>query len=127
MARRTGDDYKALSYLFSTTLDGDAFARVGLDEKQEVANRLYKGAVMKITRVYVRKMAAKVEARDEKRARLTRCTERSKEPGKGGKRVAQGAANPCGRLRERHQRAGGETRAGDRCRLATGLGKCRRR
>ena len=46
MARMTDDDFKALSYLFSTSLGGDAFARVGLDEKQEVVNRLYKGAVM---------------------------------------------------------------------------------
>ncbi|CAN0031651.1 unnamed protein product, partial [Ascophyllum nodosum] len=64
MARMTDDDYESLSYLFSTSLGGDAFARVGLDEKQEVANRLYKGAVMKITRAYVRKMAAIVEARE---------------------------------------------------------------
>ena len=65
MARMTDDDFKALSYLFSTSLGGDAFARVGLDEKQEVANRLYKGAVMKITRSYVREMAAIVEAREK--------------------------------------------------------------
>ena len=65
MARMTDDDFKALSYLFSTSLGGDAFARFDLDEKQEVANRLYKGAVMKISRAYVRKMAAIVEAREK--------------------------------------------------------------
>ena len=64
MARMTDDDFKALSYLFSTSLGGDAFARIGLDERQKVVNRLYKGAVMKITRAYVRKMAAIVEARE---------------------------------------------------------------
>ena len=53
MVRMTEDGYKALSYLFFTSLGGDAFARIGLDEKQEVANRLYKGALMKITRAYV--------------------------------------------------------------------------
>ena len=43
------------------------FARFGLDEKQEVANRFYKSAVMKITinRAYVRKMAGIVEAREK--------------------------------------------------------------
>ena len=64
MARMAEDDFKTLPYLLSISLGGDAFARVGLDEKQEVANRLYKGAVMKITRAYVRKMAAIVEARE---------------------------------------------------------------
>ena len=63
VARMTDDDFKALSYIFSTSLGGDAFSRFGLDEKQEVANKLYKGAVMKITRTYVRKMAAIVEMR----------------------------------------------------------------
>ena len=65
MAKMTDNDFKALSYLFSTSLGGNAFTRVGLDEKQEVANRLNKGAVMKITRSYVRKMAAIVEAREK--------------------------------------------------------------
>ena len=65
MARMTDDDFKALSYLFSTSLGGDAFARFGLDEKQEIAYRLYKGAVMKIARAYVRKIAVIVEAREK--------------------------------------------------------------
>ena len=64
MARMTDDDHKATSCLFATSLGGDAYSLIGLDEKQEVANRLYKGAVMKITRPYVRKMAAIVSSRE---------------------------------------------------------------
>ena len=64
MARLTEDDFKGLSYLLSTSLDGNVFARVGLNENQVFKTRPYKGAVMKITRAYVRKMAAMVEARE---------------------------------------------------------------
>lgn len=45
----TDDDMAALS-VFSTSLGGNAYARIGLDERQEVANRLYKGTAMKIMR-----------------------------------------------------------------------------
>ena len=64
MARMTEDGCKALSYLFSASLGGDGFARVGLNEKQMAMNRLYKGALMKITRTCVRKIAVIVEARE---------------------------------------------------------------
>ena len=50
MARMTDDDHKATSRLFATTLGRDAYALIGLDEKQNVANRLYKGVGMKIIR-----------------------------------------------------------------------------
>ena len=57
------DEHKGKTKVFQTW---DAFARVGLDNKQEVANTLYKGEVINITRrAYVRKMAASVvEARE---------------------------------------------------------------
>ena len=64
MSRMTEDGCKAKSYLFSASLGGDVFARVGLNEKQVVKNRLYRGALMKITRAYVRNMADIVEARE---------------------------------------------------------------
>ena len=62
MARITDDDHKATSCIFATSLGGDTYALIGLDDKQEVANMLYKGVVMKITKSYVRKMAAIVSA-----------------------------------------------------------------
>ena len=55
MARIADDDHKATSCLFATSLGGDTYALIGLDDKQEVANILYKGVVMKITKSYVRK------------------------------------------------------------------------
>ena len=64
MARMTDDDHKAMSPLIANSLGTDVFARIGLDEKQEIANKLYKGTVMSITTSYVRKMGAIVSARE---------------------------------------------------------------
>ena len=64
MTRMTDDDMASVSCLFATSLGGDAFSLVGLDERQEVANRLYKGAVMKVTRGYVPKLPAIVSERE---------------------------------------------------------------
>ena len=63
-------DYETMCELFSTSLGGDAFARVGLDERQEVANRAYKGTTKKITKEFVSKLAAIVGARETAVAKI---------------------------------------------------------
>lgn len=61
MVRISDNDIKALSYLFSTSIGSDAYARIGLDEMQEVANRRCKGAVMDtFTRSFTLERAAVV-------------------------------------------------------------------
>ena len=64
MARMTDEDMEALSHLFSTPLTGNAYARVALDERQEFANKLYKGSTTKITVPFVSKLPALVTARE---------------------------------------------------------------
>ena len=84
MARMTDDDMKALSHMFSTSLGGDAHARIGLDERQEFANRLYKGSTMKITKLFVCKLAAIVTLRERALAEVRRkffVTGKDRDPG----------------------------------------------
>ena len=64
LTRMTDNDYRVMSELFSTSLGGDAYSRLALDERQEVSNRGYKGATKKITRAFVAKLAAIVGARE---------------------------------------------------------------
>ncbi|CAM9406284.1 unnamed protein product, partial [Sphacelaria rigidula] len=55
--RMTDADCEVMSEQFSTSLGGDSYSRVALDERQEIANRGYKGATKKITRSFVSKLA----------------------------------------------------------------------
>ncbi|CAM9937875.1 unnamed protein product, partial [Sphacelaria rigidula] len=55
--RMTDADHEVLSEQFSTSLGGDAFSRVRLDERQEIANRDYNGATKQITRSFASKLA----------------------------------------------------------------------
>lgn len=59
-----------MSEIFSTSLGGDAFSRVGLDERQDIANRGYKGAAKTIKKAFVAKLAAIVGVRERVMGRI---------------------------------------------------------
>lgn len=65
MARMSAGDLKVMSELFSVNLGHDAFARLGLDERQEVANRFYKTLMRKIVASFIDKLAAIAQLREE--------------------------------------------------------------
>ncbi|CAN0365944.1 unnamed protein product, partial [Hapterophycus canaliculatus] len=57
MARWTKADLRILGELFSVSLGPDVFARMGMDERQEMANRLLKTLTKKILESLMGKMA----------------------------------------------------------------------
>lgn len=72
LARMTDGKMEVNSERFSTSLGGDASSRVALDERQEVANRGYKGATKKITKTIVPKLADIVGMRERAIAEIER-------------------------------------------------------
>ncbi|CAM9428872.1 unnamed protein product, partial [Pylaiella littoralis] len=65
MARMSKSDLKVMSELFSVNLGKDAYARIGLDERQEVANRLFKTLTKRILSSSLEKMAPRAQLREE--------------------------------------------------------------
>ncbi|CAM9775397.1 unnamed protein product [Pylaiella littoralis] len=65
MARMSKSDLKVMSELFSVNLGKDAYARIGLDERQEVANRLFKTLTKRIISSSLEKMAPRAQLREE--------------------------------------------------------------
>lgn len=59
------NDFWILAERFSTTLGGSSFARIGLDERQEVANRLYKTVTLNITSQFVSTLLVFVGLREK--------------------------------------------------------------
>lgn len=64
MARMSESDLRVMCELFSVSLGPDAFARMGLDERQEVANRLFKTLTKKILASMIDKMAPIAQLRE---------------------------------------------------------------
>ncbi|CAN0546305.1 unnamed protein product, partial [Ectocarpus sp. 12 AP-2014] len=57
MSRMSESDLKVMAELFSVSLSKDACARLGLDERQEVANRMYKTLTKRILPSFIHKLA----------------------------------------------------------------------
>ncbi|CAB1101110.1 unnamed protein product [Ectocarpus sp. CCAP 1310/34] len=55
---------RVVSELFSVSLGPDTFARIGLDERQEVANRLYKTLTKRILSSTIEKLAPSAQLRE---------------------------------------------------------------
>lgn len=64
MARMSESDLRVMCELFSISLGPDAFARLGFDERQEVANRLFKTLTKKILASMLDKMAPIAQLRE---------------------------------------------------------------
>ncbi|CAN0376216.1 unnamed protein product, partial [Laminaria digitata] len=64
MARLSPSDQKVVAELFSVYLGFDAHARLGLDERQEVANRLFKTVTKKISSSVLPKLAPVAQLRE---------------------------------------------------------------
>ena len=64
LARMTESDWKVMSELFSVQLGKDAYARIGMDERQEVANLLYKTLTKRIQASIMDSMAPTAQLRD---------------------------------------------------------------
>lgn len=65
MARWSEEVLKVMSELFSVKLGKDACARLGLDERQEVANRFIKTLTARILSSSLEKMASRAQLREE--------------------------------------------------------------
>ncbi|CAN0247744.1 unnamed protein product, partial [Scytosiphon promiscuus] len=64
MSRLSESDLKVVSELFSVSLGPDACARLGLDERQEVANHVYKGLTKRILASILGKLAPIAQLRE---------------------------------------------------------------
>ncbi|CAM9295454.1 unnamed protein product [Hapterophycus canaliculatus] len=64
MARMSEPDLKVLSELFSVSLGSDVCARQALDERQEVANHVYKGLTKRILASVLGKLAPTAQLRE---------------------------------------------------------------
>ncbi|CAM9957843.1 unnamed protein product, partial [Pylaiella littoralis] len=65
MARMSKSDLKVMSELFSVNLGKDAYARIGLDERQGSCYRLFKTLTKRILSSSLEKMAPRVQLREE--------------------------------------------------------------
>ncbi|CAB1115324.1 unnamed protein product [Ectocarpus sp. CCAP 1310/34] len=65
MAILPESDRKVIAELFSVALGPDVFARIGLDERQEVANRFYKTMTKRIVSSFIEKLAPIAQLREE--------------------------------------------------------------
>lgn len=64
MARMSESDWKVVGELFSVSLSNDAFSRLGLDERQEVANRFFKTLLKRILSSYIDKLGPIAQLRE---------------------------------------------------------------
>ncbi|CAN0190770.1 unnamed protein product, partial [Ectocarpus sp. 4 AP-2014] len=64
MSRTSESDLKVMSELFSVSLSKDACTRLGLDERQEVANRLYMTLTKRILPSFIHKLAPTARLRE---------------------------------------------------------------
>lgn len=64
MARMADNDMKSSTHQFSTPLNGNPCARVGLDKQQEFTNKLNKEIMTQITKPFVGNLAALITARE---------------------------------------------------------------
>ena len=64
MARMSESDLKVLGELFSVSLSNDAFSRLGLDERQEVANRFFKTLMKRILVSFIAKLGPIAQLRE---------------------------------------------------------------
>ncbi|CBJ28733.1 expressed unknown protein [Ectocarpus siliculosus] len=64
VSRYLRNDMRVVSELFSVSLGPDTFARIGLDERQEVSNRLYKTLTKRILSSTIEKLAPIAQLRE---------------------------------------------------------------
>eukprot|EP00752_Nemacystus_decipiens_P016789 g15026.t1 len=64
MARMSESDWKVVGELFSVSLSNDAFSRLGLDERQEVANRFFKTLLKRVVGSYIDKLGPIAQLRE---------------------------------------------------------------
>ena len=64
MARMSESDLNVLGELFSVSLSNDAFSRLGLDERQEVANRFIKTLMKRIVMSFIEKLGPVAQLRE---------------------------------------------------------------
>ena len=64
MARMSESDWKVVGELFSVSLSKDAFSRLGLDERQEVANRFFKTLTRRILGSFIDKLGPIAQLRE---------------------------------------------------------------
>lgn len=64
MSRMSESGLKVMAELFSVSLIKDACARLGLDERQEVANRMYKTLTKRISPSFIHKLAPTAQLRE---------------------------------------------------------------
>lgn len=64
LARMSESDWKVVGELFSVSLSNSAFARIGLDERQEVANRFFKTLTKRILSSFIDKLGPIAQLRE---------------------------------------------------------------
>lgn len=64
MARMSESDWKVVGELFTVSLSNDAFSRIGLDERQEVANRFFKTLMKRILSSFIDKLGPIAQLRE---------------------------------------------------------------